>query len=87
MPGLQNKRVYRNRVCLAFFHLQAMSVLILISTVGAGDTFIAGMLFALISFVDDWTLERKIKFANELAGRKVVQEGFRGLGSLMQGSF
>ena len=87
MPGLQNKRVYRSRVCFTVFHQQAIALLIVISTVGAGDTFIAGMLFALTCFVDDWTLERKMKFANELAGRKVVQEGLRGLGSLMQGAF
>ena len=64
-----------------------VNVLILISTVGAGDTFIAGMLFALTCLDDDWTLERKLKFANELAGRKVVQEGLQGLGSLMQDFF
>ncbi|KAL8995797.1 MAG: hypothetical protein Q9169_004555, partial [Polycauliona sp. 2 TL-2023] len=52
-------------------------------TVGAGDTFIAGMLFALTSR-EEWSLDRKLHFANELAGRKVVQEGFRGLGGLME---
>lgn len=56
---------------------------ILPSTVGAGDTFIAGMLFGLICR-GDWDLDRKLRFGNELAGRKVVQEGLRGLGSLMQ---
>lgn len=58
--------------------------LILSSTVGAGDTFIAGILFSLTSYVEDWDLSRKLEFANELAGRKVVQEGFDGLGNLMQ---
>ncbi|KAL8677556.1 MAG: hypothetical protein Q9186_006017 [Xanthomendoza sp. 1 TL-2023] len=57
-----------------------------VDTVGAGDTFIAGMLFGLTCYADDWTLNRKLLFANELAGRKVVQEGFRGLGSLIQHS-
>ncbi|KAL8809270.1 MAG: hypothetical protein Q9200_003560 [Gallowayella weberi] len=58
-----------------------------IDTVGAGDTFIAGMLFGLTYHTDDWPLNRKLLFANELAGRKVVQEGLRGLGSLIQHSF
>ena len=59
-------------------------VLISRSTVGAGDTFIAGMLFGLTCHVDDWTLDRKLEFANELAGRKVVQEGLAGLGRAIQ---
>ncbi|KAL8851388.1 MAG: hypothetical protein Q9221_003659 [Calogaya cf. arnoldii] len=54
-----------------------------VDTVGAGDTFIAGMLFGL-TCRGEWDLDRKLEFANELAGRKVVQEGLRGLGSLMQ---
>ena len=54
------------------------------STVGAGDTLMAGMLFGLTCRADDWSLNRKLEFANELAGRKVVQEGLRGLGNLMQ---
>ncbi|KAL8760768.1 MAG: hypothetical protein Q9184_003053, partial [Pyrenodesmia sp. 2 TL-2023] len=53
-----------------------------VDTVGAGDTFIAGMLFALTCRAADWTLKRKLEFANELAGRKVVQEGLQGLASL-----
>ena len=62
-------------------------VLIPRSTVGAGDTFIAGMLFGLTCHADDWPLDRKLEFANELAGRKVVQEGFAGLGRATQYSF
>lgn len=58
-----------------------------VDTVGAGDTFIAGMLFGLTCHPNDWPLNRKLSFANEVAGRKVVQEGLRGLGSLMQHSF
>jgi ketohexokinase len=54
------------------------------STIGAGDTFIAGMMYALIEHGEDWPLLQKLDFANELAGRKVMQEGFSGLGSLMQ---
>lgn len=51
-------------------------------TVGAGDTFIAGMLFALIARKDS-SLRMKLDFANELAGRKVMQGGLRGLGEQM----
>ncbi|KAJ1338124.1 ketohexokinase [Microdochium nivale] len=55
-----------------------------VDTVGAGDTFIAGMLYANMAHYQEWSLSRKLKFANELAGRKVVQEGFSGLGELMK---
>ncbi|MCJ1353735.1 MAG: hypothetical protein MMC33_003722 [Icmadophila ericetorum] len=53
-----------------------------VDTIGAGDTFIAGMLYGLLC--TDWTSQHTLDFANELAGRKVVQEGFCGLGKLMQ---
>ncbi|CAN9179149.1 unnamed protein product [Alternaria alternata] len=53
-----------------------------VDTIGAGDTFIAGMLFA-INEHGEWSLQRKLEFANELAGRKVLQEGFSGLGKKM----
>ena len=49
------------------------------STIGAGDTFIAGMLHGLLYRNKNWTLQQMLNFANELAGRKVVQEGFAGL--------
>ncbi|KAF2655063.1 Ribokinase-like protein [Lophiostoma macrostomum CBS 122681] len=49
------------------------------STIGAGDTFIAGMLFAFNQHADEWSLERKVNFANQLAGHKVYQEGFDNL--------
>lgn len=58
--------------------------LILDSTIGAGDTFIAGMLYGLMCHGEDWTLLQMLQFANKLAGHKVVQEGFSGLGSIMQ---
>jgi ketohexokinase len=53
-----------------------------VDTIGAGDTFIAGILFALNNH-DDWPLQQKLEFANELAGRKVLQEGFSDLGQKM----
>ena len=53
-------------------------------TIGAGDTFIAGFTFAL-NFHESWTLQRKLQFANEIAGRKVLQDGFRGLAEQMSG--
>jgi ketohexokinase len=53
------------------------------STIGAGDTFIAGILFGLLCHYNEWEWARKLRFANELAGRKVVQEGFQGLGQVM----
>lgn len=44
---------------------------------GAGDTFIAGMLFGLLCHPQDWEVERKVSFAVQLATRKVQQEGLR----------
>ncbi|KAJ5104150.1 pfkB family kinase, partial [Penicillium argentinense] len=51
-----------------------------VDPVGAGDTFIAGMLYALNCKNEDWDLCRKLEFANRVAGMKVSQEGFLGLG-------
>ncbi|KAK0614121.1 Ribokinase-like protein, partial [Immersiella caudata] len=50
-----------------------------VDTVGAGDTFIAGMLYGLICHTDDWSREAKLRFAVELATKKVQREGFAGL--------
>ncbi|QMW38106.1 hypothetical protein G4B11_001342 [Aspergillus flavus] len=50
-----------------------------VDTIGAGDTFIAGMLYALIYRGDAWGLSQKLGFANRVAGMKVAQEGFSGL--------
>ncbi|KAF2747658.1 Ribokinase-like protein [Sporormia fimetaria CBS 119925] len=52
-----------------------------VDATGAGDTFIAGMIYALTHHRLDWTLRQQVSFANELAGRKVFQDGFKGLGS------
>jgi ketohexokinase len=55
----------------------------IVDTTGAGDTFIAGVLFELIckgNFGTDdesWPLKRTLDFANQLAGRKILQHGFR----------
>ena len=54
-----------------------------IDTVGAGDTFIAGMLYAFVE-QKHWGLAQKVAFANELAGRKVYRQGFRDLGEEMK---
>ncbi|QSS64810.1 kinase, pfkB family protein [Histoplasma capsulatum] len=66
--------------------LRAQSPLTPRATIGAGDTFIAGMLHHFIRRPesdgdDDFSLLRAMDFANHLAGRKVVQEGFEGLGA------
>ncbi|KAK5944313.1 hypothetical protein PMZ80_003594 [Knufia obscura] len=65
-----------------------------VDTVGAGDTFIAGMLFGFLCREHDkdntacaWSLKQKLDFANELAGRKIIQHGFRGLAEQMEGLF
>lgn len=55
------------------------------STIGAGDTFIAAMLYNLLSHEDDLDLQKALEFANQLAGHKVTQEGFDGLAQLMAG--
>lgn len=54
------------------------------SPIGAGDTFIAGMLYGLMCHGGDWDLLQKLEFANRLAGCKVAQDGFSGLGTVMQ---
>jgi ketohexokinase len=41
------------------------------------------MLYSYLAPKNDWPWPQKLEFANELAGRKVVQEGFAGLGRLV----
>ncbi|KAI0408208.1 Ribokinase-like protein [Xylaria palmicola] len=51
-----------------------------LDTVGAGDTFIAGVLFGFLQHRHDWDDRAKLSFAVQLATCKVQQEGFDGLG-------
>ncbi|KAL2852506.1 Ribokinase-like protein [Aspergillus pseudoustus] len=55
-----------------------------VDTIGAGDTFIAGMLYGLICKKKGWDLSQKLSMANHLAGTKVAQEGFAGLGRVLR---
>ncbi|KAM3512838.1 hypothetical protein MY11210_003543 [Beauveria gryllotalpidicola] len=55
-----------------------------VDSVGAGDTFIAGMLYGLTTGgCDDtpWDVRRCVRFAVDLATLKVQREGFAGLGN------
>ena len=63
----------------------------IIDTTGAGDTFIAGILFGLLcrgaqtpENIRSWSLQQTLDFANALAGRKILQDGFRGLAELVR---
>ncbi|KAI3541518.1 D-sorbose [Colletotrichum abscissum] len=51
-----------------------------VDSVGAGDTFVAGMLYGLICQADAWDVTHKLGFAVALATLKVQREGFGGLG-------
>lgn len=53
-----------------------------VDTVGAGDTFIAAMLFSLANH--NCMLEQQLRYAVEAAGRKVLQSGLDGLGAVMK---
>jgi fructose-1-phosphate kinase PfkB-like protein len=73
---------------VSFYELSSVSMFLVLakilslvqSTLGAGDTFTAGILYALMCHKDDWSLFRMLSFANRLAGLKVRQEGFDDLG-------
>ncbi|KAK1993040.1 D-sorbose [Colletotrichum falcatum] len=54
-----------------------------VDSVGAGDTFVAGMLYGLICQTDTWDTADKLGFAVQLATLKVQREGFAGLGGDM----
>ncbi|KAF9698930.1 hypothetical protein EKO04_002743 [Ascochyta lentis] len=56
-----------------------------VDSVGAGDTFIAGMLYAMVE-QKRWGVAERLAFANELAGRKVHRQGFEGLGEEIKGT-
>ncbi|PHH60843.1 hypothetical protein CDD80_1548 [Ophiocordyceps camponoti-rufipedis] len=52
------------------------------STIGAGDTFLAGMLYGLFcrETTTGWDVQQTVRFAVQLATLKVQREGFGGLG-------
>ncbi|KAF2095359.1 pfkB family kinase [Rhizodiscina lignyota] len=52
---------------------------VVVDTIGAGDTFIAGMLFACLER-PRWTVSQQLSFSTELAGKKVFRDGFADLG-------
>ena len=51
------------------------------SSTGAGDTFIAGILYCMLLH-PDIDSQLMVRYATRLAGHKVAQEGFDGLGNL-----
>ncbi|KUI71551.1 Ketohexokinase [Cytospora mali] len=53
----------------------------IVDAVGAGDTFVAGMLYGLLCRTGDWDVQRMVRFAVDLATLKIQQDGFRGLAS------
>jgi ketohexokinase len=58
------------------FHAPALAVETVVDTVGAGDTFNAGLIHALAT---GQLLEEALHYAVALAGRKVQQQGLAGL--------
>ncbi|QYT05794.1 PfkB domain-containing protein [Trichoderma simmonsii] len=52
-----------------------------VDSVGAGDTFVAGMLYSLVCRDRGWDVSHGLRFAVHLATTKVQREGFQGLGA------
>lgn len=52
-----------------------------VDSVGAGDTFIAGMLYSVVCRNKTWHVSHGLSFAVHLATTKVQREGFQGLGA------
>ncbi|KAF2820073.1 ketohexokinase-like protein [Ophiobolus disseminans] len=59
------------------------SIAQVVDPIGAGDTFNAGMIFCLAHYPEH-PLQHKLRFAVEIASRKVYQSGFKGLGKPMR---
>ncbi|KAL2288740.1 hypothetical protein FJTKL_03414 [Diaporthe vaccinii] len=55
----------------------------IVDAIGAGDTFVAGVLYGLLCRRGEWTDQRIIRFAVDLATTKIQQDGFGGLASKM----
>ncbi|KAH6658349.1 Ribokinase-like protein [Truncatella angustata] len=66
--------------------LSAGQTVRVVDTVGAGDTFVAGILFALLCHLEDGDVESTVRFAVQLATCKVQKEGFGGVGREVMGS-
>lgn len=62
------------------FHSSALAQAQVIDTVGAGDTFIAGVIYCMSR---GHTLLTSLKFSCEMASRKVSRSGFDGLADTM----
>lgn len=90
-PSLFCRKFPSRRVCtvstsLVLFISQSVKLIrVVSSTIGAGDTFIAGMLYSLIWRDNEWDIERKLGFANRVAGMKVAQDGFGDLSRALDG--
>ncbi|KAF7732512.1 hypothetical protein EC973_003258 [Apophysomyces ossiformis] len=63
-----------------FMHASALPIHQVVDSVGAGDTFIAGIIFCLSRGLG---LLSSLKFSCELASRKVAQSGFDGLAKVV----
>ncbi|RDA84777.1 hypothetical protein CP532_1009 [Ophiocordyceps camponoti-leonardi (nom. inval.)] len=67
--------------CLRFPVQHRPSGIPVVDTIGAGDTFLAGVLYGLFCRqTTRWDVSRTVRFAVDLATLKVQREGFTGLG-------